>query len=98
VSACHFHGGGVSLTVRTETLDRSGFDATARNLSGGEAVPGMGDAAYFHAQQIESVVIGTFLVLKGKTMLSLTYGGMGMEKGKALAAEKALAARLLPKL
>ncbi len=98
VSACRYQADGVSLGVRTETLDKNGYNMTKSNLSGGEDVPGLGDAAYFHALENMKVVVGTLLVLKGKTMLSLKYSGLGVEKAKALAAEKALAARLLPKM
>jgi hypothetical protein len=98
VSTCGYHSEGLTLSLKTETLDRAGFNQTTSNVSGGEDVPGVGDAAYYHALENMNVVIGTFIVLKGKTLLSMTYGGLGMDKSKALATEKALAARLLPKL
>ncbi len=98
VSVCHYHSTGLTLTVRTETLDKSGFEANARNLPGAEALADFGDAAYFQATGRQPVLIGTLLVLEGKTMLGITYGGTGVDHDRALSAEKALAARLLPKL
>jgi hypothetical protein len=98
ISACHYHNGGLSLTVKTETSDKEGFEKTKSALSGGEVVPGVGEAAYFHATQNMSIVVGSFVALKGRTLLTLNYGGIGVSQDKALAAEKALATRLLAKL
>jgi hypothetical protein len=98
VSVCHYRGGGLTLTVRTETLDKNGYNQTKSNLTGGVEVAGVGDAAYFHATENMKVVIGTFLAHKGTTMLSLTYGGMDAEKAKVEAAETALGTRLVAKL
>ena len=98
VSICQLKAEGVALTVRTESLERSAFDKDVQALGGGEVVPDLGDAAYFHAMKGTPMTIGTFLVLKGNTMLSLTYLAAGIEEATALAAEKALAARLLSKI
>jgi hypothetical protein len=88
----HKPNGGVTLLVRTETLDKSGFEQSRKDAPNPQDVAGLGDAAFFF-------VLGTnnLFVFKGTTKLGIFYSG-GKDKAEALAAEKALAKRLLPKL
>lgn len=101
VSACIYDdqgGGTVSLTLRTEIIGRSGYESTVKTMQGGEKVTGLGDDAYFHHASMGPVGVGTLLVYKGKTLLSITYGDMKLTKDKALAVEKKLAEKLLTKI
>jgi hypothetical protein len=99
MSICNFNqSGGKSLIVRTQIADRGAFDAAAKALPGGDAITDVGDAAYFQSRQAGSVLTGTLLVLKGQTMLGVTHGGMNADRGQILAAERALATKVLPKL
>ena len=98
VSICLFHNGGLGLTVKTETADRSSFDKRRSVAIGTVDVPGVGDVATFQFTQNLSIVTGTFVALKSKTLLTLSFGGIGVSPEQALAAEKTLASRLLAKL
>lgn len=97
-SICQYRNRRVVLTVKLEPVDRSAYEKARDGLPGGEEIPALGDAAYFRLAQNVRVAVGTLLVLKGGKMLTLTYGGFDMDKGKAESDEKALAARLAPKL
>lgn len=100
VSACSYTATGspVTLTLRTEIIDKAGFEKTLATLRGGEKLSGLGDDAYFHLATVGPVGVGSLLVYKGKTLLSVTYGDMDLKKDKALATEKQLAEKILPKL
>jgi hypothetical protein len=100
VSVCNYDPSGLlTLIVRTETLDRAGYDQSVKMVpGGGENISGLGDAAFFWKTEMGSIFIGNLMVLKGKTMLSINYGGSKADKAKTAGAEKAFAAKLVAKL
>jgi hypothetical protein len=97
-SICQYRNGRRVLTVKLEPVDPSAYEKAKDGLPGGEEIPALGDAAYFHLARNVRVAVGTLLVLKGSKMLTVAYGGFNMDKDKAESDVKALAARLAPKL
>jgi len=98
VSMCGYRSGLLSLNVRTEAVGREGYDRAKDLMNGGEEVSNVGEAAYFQPLQNAGAFIGNFVIFKGGTLLTLTYGGIGVDKESVRSSEMVLAARLLPKL
>lgn len=97
-STCHYHHQELKLSVGTEPSGKRGYEKAKAVLPGGEDVPDLGDAAYFHHAQDSSDSMGILLVLKGGTLLTLRYDGFNVGRSKLAGEEKLLAAKLVPKL
>ncbi|HEY8040026.1 MAG TPA: hypothetical protein VIF15_09545 [Polyangiaceae bacterium] len=99
VSVCNFNTtGGKTLIVRTETIDRDGWETSVKMARGARPITGVGDEAYFQPTEIMHVAVGQLLAYKGKTFVSINYAGLGLDMGTAEAAEKALMLKILAKI
>jgi hypothetical protein len=99
VSVCDYQpSGGKTLIIRTEIIDKAGWQKSVSLAKGAHAVAGVGDEAYFQANEIMHVSEGQFLAYKGTTFVSINFGGMGVDMGKIEASEKGLMVKLLTKI
>jgi len=98
-SVCNYTPtGGKTLIIRTEVIDKAGWEASVKLAKGAHPVQGVGDEAYFQPNQMMGVNVGQFLAYKGKLFVSINFGGMGLDMAKAEAAEKTLMTKILAKL
>jgi hypothetical protein len=99
VSVCEYQpNGGKTLIIRTEIIDKAGWQKSVSLAKGAHAVAGVGDEAYFQANEIMHVAEGQFLAYKGTTFVSINFAGMGVDMGKIEANEKSLMVKLLAKI
>jgi hypothetical protein len=99
VSVCDYQpAGGKTLIIRTETIDKAGWEKSVSLAKGAVAVAGVGDSAYFQANKIMGISEGQFLAYKGKTSVSINYGGMGLDMGKVQSGEQALMVKILTRI
>jgi hypothetical protein len=99
VSVCEYQpNGGKTLIIRTEIIDKAGWQKSVSLAKGAHAVAGVGDEAYFQANEIMHVAEGQFLAYKGTTFVSINFAGMGVDMSKIEANEKSLMVKLLAKI